>query len=108
MSDSAPADDEDRFQFLNVFCSPLGKSWRIYAHPSFMPQYLAQHFDRHLEAHAAALDWAELERYMGRKGAAYESRIATNGCIELTARGDSAPLLGAWLATAMGTGLRPH
>ncbi len=102
----AEADDVDRFNFLNILCAPLGKAWRVYAHPSFMPQHLAQCFDRRLEAQAMALDWEDLDRYMSRKGAAYEKRVSTNGCVELTARDDAAAVLGAWIATALGSGVR--
>lgn len=102
------ADDEDRFQFLNVFCAPLHRGWRIYVRADNLPPYLAQCFDRRLEATAMELDWRDLERYLSSQGAQCEKRAATNGCLELTARGASAAVLGAWVATALGSGIRVH
>ena len=52
------------------------------------------------------IDLEDLDRYMQYHGAQYEKRISKFGDAELTATGDAAEALAAWLSTVFATGVR--
>jgi hypothetical protein len=108
MAFEAKSPSNDRFELLNVYCARLGKSWLVHVRPTGLPKYLGQCFDQHLEARAMALDFDDLDQYMQAHEAPYEKRVATTGGVELTARGEAAPVLARWLATALASGVRVH
>lgn len=99
---SAPA----QVALLNVLCSPMKDGWRVYLNPGWVPPYLLHCFDKNLEAYAPAIDLDDLDQYMRFHSAAYEKRMSVFGDAELTARGDAAEALAAWLSTAFATGVR--
>jgi hypothetical protein len=63
-------------------------------------------FDENLEAHAVEIDLEDLDRYMQYHEAEYEKRISSFGDAELTAHGDAADALAAWLSTVFASGMR--
>jgi len=91
---------------MNVFCSPLKGAWRVYLNPDWVPPYLLRSFDENLEAYPVHIDLDDLEQYMGFHHAQYEKRVSNFGGVELTARGDAAHALAAWLSTAFASGER--
>ncbi len=91
---------------LNVLCSPLKDGWRVYLGPEWTPPYLMHCFDENLEAYTSAIDLEDLDRYMQYHGAQYEKRMSKFGDAELTATGDAAHALAAWLSTVFATGVR--
>ena len=86
--------------FLNVFCSPLKSTWRVYLGSAWLPPHLQGYFDAEGEAYPPELDFEELERQAQKQGSTIEQRIDKLGGVELTARGASAKVLANWLATA--------
>ena len=97
-----PNDD----RVLNVFCSPSRNGWRVHLHPEWAPAYLRHSFDDQLEVYPVEIDLEDLDRYMAYHEVEYEKRLSTVGGAELTARGDAAEALAAWLSTAFATGVR--
>lgn len=95
-----------RVALLNVLCSPLREGWRVLLSPEWVPPYLMHCFDENLEAYTPEIDLEDLDRYMQYHGAEYEKRISKFGDAELTATGDAAEALAAWLSTAFATGVR--
>lgn len=91
---------------MNVFCSPLGEGWRVYLNPDWVPPYLLHSFDDNFEAYPVQIDVADLDRYMSYHQVEYEKRVSNFGGIELTARGEAAHALAAWLSTAFASGER--
>jgi hypothetical protein len=63
-------------------------------------------FDENLEAYTPVIDLEDLDQYMQYHGAGYQKRISAFGDAELTATGDAAEALAAWLSTAFATGVR--
>jgi hypothetical protein len=63
-------------------------------------------FDENLEACTPVIDFEDLHQYMQYHGAEYEKRTSTFGDTELTAKGDAAEALAAWLATVFAKGAR--
>lgn len=96
--------DDDRV--LNVFCSASRNGWRVHLHPHWAPAYLRHCFDDNLEVFPVDIDLEDLDQYMAYHSAEYEKRISALGDAELTARGDAAEALAAWLSTAFATGMR--
>ncbi len=95
-----------RVALLNVLCSPLREGWRVYLNPEWVPPYLMHCFDEHLEACTPEIDLEDLDGYMQYHGAEYQKRVSTLGDVELTATGDAAEALAAWLSTVFATGVR--
>jgi hypothetical protein len=93
---------------LNVFCSPTPHGWRVHLNPAWAPSYLLHCFDQNLEAYPVEIDLEDLDRYMRYHKAEYEKRVSAFGGTELTARGDAADALAAWLSTAFASGIRPR
>jgi len=91
---------------LNVLCSPLREGWRVHLGPEWVPPYLIHCFDENLEGYTPDIDLEDLDRYMQYHGAQYEKRISKFGDAELTATGDAAEALAAWLSTVFATGVR--
>lgn len=92
---------------FNVLCSPLSNGgWRVYLGPEWVPPYLMHCFDENLEALTPAIDLEALDQYMKYHSSEYEKRISKLGDAELTARGDAAKALAAWLATTFAKGAR--
>src|SRR5512142_1119855 len=84
---------------LNVFCSPSPGGWRVYLNPTWAPNYLRHCFDDALEIYPVTIDFEDLDRYMRYHTVDYEKRLCTAGGAELTAHGDAAEVLAAWLGT---------
>ncbi len=93
---------------LNVFCSPSPNGWRVHLDPAWAPAFLMHCFDKNYEAFPVSIDLEDLDRYMGYHSATYQKRIAVSGGVELTATGEAADALAAWLSTAFATGFRPR
>ena len=91
---------------MNVFCSRLGDAWRVYLNPDWVPSYLLRSFDENLEAYPVQVDFDDLDKYMRFHHTNYEKRVSNFGGVELTARGDDAHALAAWLSTAFASGER--
>ena len=91
---------------MNVFCSPLEDGWRVYLNPDWVPGYLLHSFDKNFEAYPVQIDIDDLDQYMKYHQADYERRVSGFGGIELTARGEAAHALAAWLSTAFASGER--
>jgi hypothetical protein len=91
---------------MNVFCSPLGGAWRVYLNPSWVPAYLLHSFDENLEACPVQIDLDDLDQYMQFHQSDYEKRVSNFGGVELTARGEAAHALAAWLSTVFASGER--
>jgi hypothetical protein len=105
--------------FLNLLCTRVGDAWRVYARPLRMPDELRRCFDEHYEAYPAILDFEDLDRHMELRGFASEARewsleplqlrdyptfdrrVTKLGDVELTARGQGATELAAWLSSAL-------
>ena len=106
MSLKAVSSQPERAAVMNVFCSPLDGAWRVYLNPDWVPPYLLRSFDENLEAYPAQIDFDDLDQYMKFHHTEYEKRISNFGGVELTARGDAAHALAAWLSTAFASGER--
>ena len=104
MSNPNPASETP--PLINLFCTEDGEAWRIYLRPTWLPRYLAQHFDEFDEAYPVQLDFEELDRRMRKSGAEYEKRVSNHGDVELTASGPAAAELAAWLSAAFASGMR--
>jgi len=91
---------------MNVFCSPLNGAWRVYLNADWVPPYLLHSFDENLEAYPVQIDIDDLAQYMKFHHAEFEKRVSNFGGVELTARGDAAHALAAWLSTAFASGER--
>jgi len=91
---------------MNVFCSRVGDAWRVYLNPTWVPAYLLRSFDENLEAFPAQIDLDDLDQYMQFHQREYEKRVSNFGGVELTARGEAAHALAAWLSTAFASGER--
>ena len=91
---------------MNVFCSPLNGAWRVYLNPDWVPAYLLHSFDDNFEAYPVHLDLDDLDQYMKFHQSAYEKRVSNFGGVELTARGDAAHALAAWLSSIFASGER--
>ena len=91
---------------LNFFCTPEREAWRMYVRPTWLPRYLHRSFDKHWEAYPVLLDFEDLDRYMQKRGAAYEKRVSALGDVEVTARGHAANELAVWLSRALASGIR--
>jgi hypothetical protein len=91
---------------MNVFCSQLSDGWRVYLNPEWVPAYLLRSFDENLEAYPVHIDLDDLDQYMRFHQSEYEKRVSGFGGVELTARGDAAHALAAWLSTAFASGER--
>jgi hypothetical protein len=96
----------DDTEVLNIFCTPQDEAWRVYASPTWLPRYLARCFDQHGEAYPVYLDFEDLDRYMEKRGLAFEKRASARGDVELTARGRAAVELAVWLSMAFASGFR--
>ena len=102
----AVSSQPERPAVLNVLCSPTREGWRVYVNPAWVPPYLLHCFDEHLEAHAVEIDLEDLDTYMQYHQAQYEKRISSFGDAELTANGEAAHALAAWLSTVFASGMR--
>ena len=91
---------------MNVFCSPYKGSWRVHLNPAWVPRYLLRCFDDAYEAYPVQIDLDDLDRYMKYHQADYEKRVSAFGGAELTATGEAADALAAWLSTAFASGER--
>jgi hypothetical protein len=91
---------------INLFCSEDREGWRVYLRPTWLPRYLAQHFDEFDEAYPVYLDFEELDRRMRKAGLEYDKRTSTRGDVELTAAGAAATELATWLSTAFASVMR--
>ena len=91
---------------LNVFCSPYKGSWRVHLNPAWAPRYLRHCFNDDCETYPVPIDLDDLDRYMKYHRAPYEKRVAATGGTELTAKGEAADALAAWLSTAFASGER--
>ncbi len=91
---------------MNVFCSRHNDGWRVYLNPAWAPGYLLQSFDANFEVYPVHIDMEDLDRYMKYHCVEYEKRVSGFGGIELTARGEAAHALAAWLSTAFASGER--
>lgn len=111
--------------FLNLLCTRTRENevWRVYARPMRMPDDLRRCFDEHYEAHAVLLDFEDLDRHMELRGfpsvttawsveppdprdyPSFEKRVTPLGDVELTARGQGATVLAAWLVNALTGGI---
>lgn len=107
MGSQATKIEQDSAIHLNLFCQVEGDAWRVHTRPTWLPRYLHQCFDRHGEAYPVYLDFEDLDRRMDAAGATHEKRVARTGSVELTARGQAALVLAAWLSTAFASGIRP-
>lgn len=96
----------DASPVLNLLCTPEGDTWRLYARPGWMPVYLRRCFDRHFEAHSVLLDFEDLDRYMQKRGSAFDKRVNKFGDVELIAQGEAAMELAIWLSKAFASGFR--
>ena len=106
MPSVATQTEPDEKTVLNVFFAEEGSAWRAYLRPSWLPRYLQPFFDAHGEAYPVLVDLDDLGRHMTASGAAFETRVARTGGIELTARGTAAAALAVWLSTALSSGVR--
>jgi hypothetical protein len=91
---------------LNLLCTQQDDAWRLYAGSDWMPQHLQRCFDEHGEAYPVFLDFEDLERYMQKRGLAFEKRETRRGDIELKARDQAAVELAIWLSMALASGFR--
>lgn len=91
---------------LNLLCTQQDDAWRLYAGSDWMPQHLQRCFDEHGEAYPVFLDFEDLERYMRKRGLAFEKRETKRGDVELTARDQAAVELAIWLSMALASGFR--
>jgi hypothetical protein len=91
---------------INLFCCEERDGWRVYLRPTWLPRYLAQHFDEFDEAYPVYLDFEELDRRMRKGGLEYDKRVSTRGDVELTATGPAATELATWLSTGFASVMR--
>lgn len=106
MSPKAVTSEPEHAAVMNVFCSPLEGAWRVYLDPKWVPAYLLRSFDENLEAYPVQVDLEDLDQYMKFHQSEYQKRVSKFGGVELTARGDAAHALAAWLSTAFASGER--
>lgn len=91
---------------LNFFCSPAGEAWRVHTRATRLPGFLRKWFDENYEAYPVYLDLEDLDTEMKAKGVAYAKRVSTVGGVEITATGEGAKVLAAWLAESFASTIR--
>lgn len=85
-----------------LFCENKGDgTWTVALGPGYCPAQLRPFFDENFETPRLVLDFGRLQELLGQSSATCEKSVSTLGDVTLTARGDGAKALAAWLGSSL-------